>query len=778
MTHWFFRRALVLAMFSFCCGALGHPDDPKARDFEPAYVGPSVAGLRGGFAEDFNSSGVTLQSWLTVGQLSASATSGADCWGYVSSNGREYAIIGVSDGTAFVDMTNPASMVMVDFEPGVISLWHDVKVFGHYAYAVSEGKQLSGNDGDGIQVFDMSGIDQGTVTLVNTVQDATTDDTHNVAIDEVSGFLYRCGGNSQGLRVYDLSNPSTPSQVGQWSDRYVHDAQIVTYDSGPYAGMQVAFCCSGVGSGGGSDPALDILDVTNKNLMQNISQTRYPSPAFSHQIWLSPDRRFAYLNDELDEDGLLPTTTHVFDITDLENPVVLVAYTNGNGAVGHNLYTSGGLIFEANYRSGLRVFSATDPANPVEIAFFDSYPTDDGASFNGMWSTYPFFPSGNIACSDLNRGLFALQLDVLNFSYPADPPTMLAPSTPQPISVQFAKPGADVNPASVTLHVKIDGGPASPILMTDMGGDLFTADIPGVDCGSTVEYYVSANTASGATYEDPPNGSVQGRIARAFDSVTTIVSHDFESPSGWTSGAVGDNATTGVWGRIVPQYTAAQPGHDRTSGLGAICWATDGRAGGSVGDFDVDNGRTTLLSPVFDLSFNPDAEISYWRWYANTISSSPGDDVFMVDITSDGTTWVNVETIGPTGQIARGGWAQHAFRVADFVNPSATVQMRFIAADLGGGSIVEAAIDDFLITEPICVGVPVCTAPDVNCDGTINGLDLAEVQSPQNWAMDSGNAANARADVNGDGTVNGLDVAEIQAPLNWAASTGPCVCGP
>jgi len=717
----FFARLIATAMVATpAFVALAHPDDPKTRDYEPPYVRPSGAGLRGAFTEDFDSNGITLQGWLTVGELSATANGGADCWGHVSGAGREYAIVGLTNGVAFVDMTNPTAPFVIDHVPGVLSTWRDMKVYQNHAYIVSEG--AFGNDnGGGIQVVDMSNIDSGGVTLVDTISDATDDDTHNIALDPVSGFAYRCGGRDLGLRAYDLSIPSAPVLVGQWNDRYVHDAQIVTYTDGPYAGREIAFCCSGVGVGGGGDPAFDILDVTTKGVIKTLAHIHYPEPGFSHQVWISPDRQYAYLNDELDEDGALFTTTHVIDISDLQSPVAMTAFANTSTSIGHNLYFAGGLIFEANYRSGLRVFSATDRKHPQEIAYFDSYPNSDSASFTGMWSNFPFFPSGNIVCSDLNRGFFSVRLDVLNFSYPNGQPQTLTPFVEQPIEVQFNRPGADVDSATVKLHVRVDGGSPTSTFMTDLGGGMFSGDLPGAPCGSTVEYYVSADSLGGDSFTDPPDAPTVWREVGAIRDTVALVSHDFESSSGWTSGASGDTATTGQWQRGVPQFTVAQPDHDRTGGAGESCWVTQAAAGAGVGEFDIDNGKTSLVSAVYDLTANPEAEISYWRWYANTVTTSPGDDVFRVDITSDGSSWVNVETIGPSGQSARGGWAKHVFRVADFVNPSAAVQVRFIAEDAGVGGIVEAAIDEFAITEPSCVTIP----GDFDGDGDADLDDFA-----------------------------------------------------
>ncbi|MEE8141649.1 MAG: choice-of-anchor B family protein, partial [Planctomycetota bacterium] len=355
----------------------------------------------------FPSSGMTLLSWLTLDDLGVGTTldNGNDCWGYVSPSGREYALMGHSHGTTFVEVTDPANPVILELIHGPVSLWRDIKVYQSYAYAVSEG-------GDGIQVIDMSEIDNGVVTFITNITTGGGSDSHNVAIDTDSGFLYRCGGtSSDGLRIYDLANPANPVWVAEWDDRYVHDAQVVTYDSGPYAGRQIAFACGGA-NGGWVDTGLDILDVTDKGNIILLSNTLYPDNEYSHQAWLSEDKQYLYLNDELDEGTLgIPTTTFVFDVSDLSVPFLANTFTNGLPAVGHNLYVKGDLIFEANYKSGLRVFDAgVDPLDPPEVAFFDTWEEDDEVGSSGLWSNYPFLPSGTILGSDRNRGLFVLSL--------------------------------------------------------------------------------------------------------------------------------------------------------------------------------------------------------------------------------------------------------------------------------------------------------------------------------------------------------------------------------
>jgi len=416
---------LSFARFAPCAAALGliwlagpavaHDDEGggKSADFEHRYEG---SGLTGGPIDaqsaGFQASGVNLMSWLPLGDFDAhfnrSASSGNDIWGYVSPSGQEYAILGTDVGTAYVNITNPAQPQVVGAINGRGSPWRDVKVYGEHAYVVTENSQ------GGIQVVDLSGIDGGNVSLVRV---HGTGNTHNVAIDETSGFLYRTGSSlGGGLAIFDLNaNPTAPPMVGNLTNRYVHDAHVVTYESGIYAGRQIAFAFA-EDTGSGGNPALDIYDVTDKSSIQLLSRLRYSNGRFSHQGWLSPDGRYVYLNDESDErsGAVSTTTTRIIDVSDLSNPVEVGTFTNGQRSIDHNLFVRETLIFEANYRSGLRVFDATDPLAPHEIAFFDTFPANNGIGFNGLWGNYPFFPSGTVIGSDIERGLFVFEVPALN----------------------------------------------------------------------------------------------------------------------------------------------------------------------------------------------------------------------------------------------------------------------------------------------------------------------------------------------------------------------------
>jgi choice-of-anchor B domain-containing protein len=158
---------------------------------------------------------------------------------------------------------------------------------------------------------------------------------------------------------------------------------------------------------------IEVVDVTVKSAPVSLSSTIYPQLGFTHQGWLTEDHRFFLLGDEADEfDFGVPTRTHVFDVADLDAPVHVFAYESSTIAIDHNLYVLGNRVFQANNSSGLRVLEFGDLANRelMEIAFFDTFPTNDATNFSGAWSVYPYLPSGTIIVSDRIFGLFILSI--------------------------------------------------------------------------------------------------------------------------------------------------------------------------------------------------------------------------------------------------------------------------------------------------------------------------------------------------------------------------------
>jgi choice-of-anchor B domain-containing protein len=242
---------------------------------------------------------------------------------------------------------------------------------------------------------------------------------HNVVINEESGFAYpvgasgggtTCGG---GLHMVDIREPKKPTFVGCFSDAstgragtgYSHDAQCITY-KGPdtrYSGHEICV--------GSNENSISIADVTDKQNPKAVSRATYPNVAYAHQGWFTDDHKYFYLDDEADEGrGIPKTRTMIWDLTDLENPKLAKEHLGVESTSDHNLYIKGDLMYQANYRSGLRVLSIRDPLNPREVAFFDTAPyTPNAAGYNGAWSVYPFFKSGVIIVSSIEQGLFIVR---------------------------------------------------------------------------------------------------------------------------------------------------------------------------------------------------------------------------------------------------------------------------------------------------------------------------------------------------------------------------------
>jgi subtilisin family serine protease len=248
--------------------------------------------------------------------------------------------------------------------------------------------------------------------------------------------------------------------------------------------------------------------------------------------------------------------------------------------------------------------------------------------------------------------------------------------------------------AAVTLYYRINMGAWQTVPM--MGGPLtFTGNLPGSFANSHLDYYVQATDGVSHSSVLPAGAPLAFETLYITEQVYTF---DAESgQGGWALGAAGDAATSGLWVWADPVGTdyggvAMQPENDHTPTPGVYCFVTgNGAVGGAVGDADVDGGCTTLVSPVFDLSGADRAFVRYWRWYGEGGNSS--DDDFVVQISSNGSTWVELERVV---NIAN-SWTLVNEEVTGLVPLTSTVQLRFVACDLNTAGLTEAAIDDVSI---------------------------------------------------------------------------------
>ena len=375
-----------------------------------------------GFAGIYPCNNIDLLSNLTIAELGGgTGIDGNDIWGWTDPlNGKEYAIMGLTTHTAFIDISIPTSPVYLGKLPSASTaqpsnIWRDVKIYNNHAYIVSEAI------GHGMQVFDLTSLRGVSTPQIFSSKFHYTGfgKCHNIAIDEVNGFAYAIGtrtynasnsglNNGGGPHILNIQNTSImPVFVNEYNAQgYSHDAQIVVYN-GPdtdYTGKVLYF--------GANEDKVVVVDMTNKLAPVLISSFTYSNTAYTHQGWLSEDHKYFFLGDEIDERNFgFNTKTVIVDMSNLDVPILKWNYNGATPAIDHNGYTLGNDFYLANYRAGIRIMdiSDVDNSNMSELGFFDTYPSSNSNQFNGAWSVFPYFASGSIIISDIESGLFVVK---------------------------------------------------------------------------------------------------------------------------------------------------------------------------------------------------------------------------------------------------------------------------------------------------------------------------------------------------------------------------------
>ena len=443
-------------------------DDLSVQNLEALTVAECIDG----FADGYPCDNVDLMSFMPLSEIGSTQSNdeGNDAWGWTDpETGKEYAIIGRVFGTSFVDISDPANPIYLGelrTHGQFGSPWRDIKVYNDHAFVVSEARR------HGMQVFDLTQLRTVTnppVTFAESAHYNGFGSAHNIVINEDSGFAYGVGTNkcSGGLAMVDIQDPLNPSNAGCYSaDGYTHDAQCVIY-SGPdseHGGKEICF--------NSNEDTLTIVDVSDKANPVLISRTGYPGSGYTHQGWLTEDQAFFLLDDELDEVNIGHNTrTRVWDVADLDAPMLDGSFDNAISAIDHNQYVLGNCTFQANYRAGLRILEF-DPADPsfgmAEAGYFDIYPADDSAQFNAAWSNYPYFDSGVVIISGIEQGLFVVRpsdavMTACGMNNAAPTADISAPAGNTPFSgpavlVQILGTDAEDVVGSLTVEWQVDGG--------------------------------------------------------------------------------------------------------------------------------------------------------------------------------------------------------------------------------------------------------------------------------------------------------------------------------
>ena len=307
-------------------------------------------------------------------------------WGYVAPDGREYALLGCPNGTAFIDVTDSANIHEVDFIEGLNNNWREMKTYSHYAYVVSEATNSK------LQIIDLQYLPDS-VSLVKTWSYSTYTKTHSIS--QFDHYLYLNGGNSAssgGITILDVIDPVNPVKLGQWTDLYVHDCRVVN-DTIYAANI--------------NDERVSIINATNKSAPSTVRTFVNLPGSGPHNTALSKDRKRLFVTDEI---GTAPYRLKVWNIEDKGNITYVTNWqpTNITTSIVHNIETYGDIAVIAHYSAGIRIVDISNPDMLQEIAWYDTYPSNNNESYNGCWGVY-MFPSGKIVASDRQTGFYCIK---------------------------------------------------------------------------------------------------------------------------------------------------------------------------------------------------------------------------------------------------------------------------------------------------------------------------------------------------------------------------------
>jgi len=387
-----------------------------------------------GKAGGFNCHDVDLEAFINLGTFSS--TFANDIWGWTDpQTDKEYALVGLKEGTAFVDISNPSNptyLGRLDTHSSNSS-WRDIKTYDNHAFIVSEANN------HGLQVFDLTqlrNVNNPPTTFSETAHLNSFGEAHNIVINEETGLAVAVGSDEceGGLYMIDVTTPSNPSVAGCFSaDGYTHDAQCVIYN-GPslaYKGNELCFAFN--------ENTVTIVDVTDRGSPVQLARKTYPKRRYTHQGWLTEDHATLLANDEHSKTS---GETFIFDVTDVTNVKLLGSHSASRSSIMHNEYVKGNYVYQSNYGAGLVILDVSGAANGdlEEVGYFDMIDSND--VWDGSWSNYPYFESGIVVATSGSQGLFILRPKIVETTLPPVPaPTPVVAPTPGEVFVRINKFG-------------------------------------------------------------------------------------------------------------------------------------------------------------------------------------------------------------------------------------------------------------------------------------------------------------------------------------------------
>jgi len=350
----------------------------------------------------------------------------------------------------------------------------------------------------------------------------------------------------------------------------------------------------------------------------------------------------------------------------------------------------------------------------------------------------------------------------LAFEFPNGLPDAVSPAGGTTLRVNVLAGSQTPMPGTGMLHYNTGGGFVA-VPMTPVSPNVYDAVFPATACGTTIQFYVSAETTGGVEQAEPITAPAAAFLTTSGYAVNVEFADNFQNNLGWTVTS-GPGLTAGAWQRAVPNGGGVRGDPPTDADGSGFCYVTQN----GPGDTDVDGGSTTVTSPVMDASSGL-AIVSYYRWFHNSFGAEPFTETFTVEVSDNGgSTWSNLEVVGPAGGEVSGGWFLKQFDITD-AGIAATNQfrIRFTTQDPLPGAVVEAGLDAVRLVVIDCTPPDTClgdiVGTDINPpgDGVVDGSDLAYLIGE--WGVAPGSLADLVDSTTvlppPDGLVDGADLA-------------------
>jgi choice-of-anchor B domain-containing protein len=677
-----------------------------------------------------------------------------DIWGYVDATGVEYALVGTRTGTSIVSLANPSTPTEVLFIPGATSLWRDLKTWGNFAYVTAD------QGADGLLIIDLSPLPSGTPTyqfwkpeLTFNNSTDTLEKAHNLYIDE-AGFCYIAGSNISAGETFILdvnTTPGSPLLRGATLPVYAHDA----YTRGD------TLWTSNINAG-----TFSAYDVSNKTSPVIIGNQATPRD-FAHNAWISDDGNSLFTTDE--KSNAWVASFDVSDLGNIKE--LDRYRTPNPNTIPHNTHTLNDYLVTSYYTDGLIVIDASRPDNLIEVGRYDTYNLTPSTGFYGAWGAYPYLPSGLILISDINTGLHVLQptyqracwlegivtdqmtsallfdvdVEILN-TYSNDATDFSGVyKTGMGISgtydVEFKKAGYIPQIISITLSngvVTTQNVALVPAVAFTLAGQVVDSINPTMGLANAIvhlqsslyEYTTTADANGNFSVVIYPDNNYQiiagswGHNAKQFNlaaldssAIPTQIyplrqgyKDEFALDYGWTE--FGD-ATTGKWERGIPESISTWQGSvlpeegDLIGDIGEYCLITGNNGNGTHGVDDVDNGATTIVSPVMDLSGATNPVLNY-HYFFNVNWPASGIDSFEVYMTNGTDTVTLSSTTAP-----QYSWSsKQSISIVNYISLTNNMRVYFKVND-ASSTALESLVDLFEISDTNTTAVNVIPAKDI-----------------------------------------------------------------